>query len=182
MFKRAIELYFAISKWADMVAAALTVAIIAAFSAAVSIQVFMRYVMNTGLPWPEEFARFALVWLTFIAGSCALRRGYHIGIDYFVEKLPSVRLKALLKLLVVISVMTLLAVIVVYGFDLAQRAARRTTPGMGISQGWYHTGVVIGGAFMMIQAIEQGLRAIQAILNPVKHASGASPTVASEER
>ncbi|TVQ29713.1 MAG: TRAP transporter small permease [Geminicoccaceae bacterium] len=174
--------YYALSRWADMVAATMTFVIVVAFTIAVSTQVFMRYVMNQGLPWPEEFARFALVWLTFIAGSCALRRGYHIGIDYFVEKLPWVRVKALFKLAVVASIILLLWVIIDYGTDLAQRASRRTTPGMGISQGWFHTGVVLGAYFMLIQAIELGLRAIQALVDPVRHAADAAPAVAAEER
>ncbi len=165
-----------------MAAATMTVAIVLAFTAAVSTQVFMRYVMNQGLPWPEEFARFALVWLTFIAGSCALRRGYHIGIDYFVEKLPWVRLKAIIKLVVVASIILLLVIIIDFGTDLAQRAARRTTPGMGISQGWFHTGVVLGAYLMLIQAIEQGLRGLQALIDPVGHAADAAPTVTSDER
>ena len=174
--------YYIFSRWADMAAATATVAIVFAFTVAVSTQVFMRYVMNQGLPWPEEFARFALVWLTFIAGSCALRRGDHVGIDSFVEKLPWVRLKAILKHVVVASLLLLIVIIIHFGTDLAQRAARRTTPGMGISQGWFHTGVVIGGYFMLIQTIELGLRAIQALVDPEHHAEDAAPAVTADER
>lgn len=166
MFRKSLEAYFWFSRMADRAAAAATVILVTLFTLVVLLQVFMRYVMSSALPWPEEFARYALVWVTFIAGSCALRRGYHVGIDFFVELLPSYRLRALIKLVTVLVLVLLFAVMIYFAVELAERASRRTTPGMRVSQAWFHTGVVIGSVFMLVQAVEHGLRALLALIDP----------------
>ena len=37
------------------------------------IQVFMRYVMNNALPWPDEAARFLMLWMTGLTTKLANR-------------------------------------------------------------------------------------------------------------
>lgn len=49
--------------------------------------VIFRYVINRPLGWPEEVARMALVWMTFLGSYLAFRRGAHIHVDVFVSKL-----------------------------------------------------------------------------------------------
>ena len=46
-----------IGRWISIVAIALMVL-------AILIQVFFRYVLNAALPWPDEAARFMMLWLT----------------------------------------------------------------------------------------------------------------------
>lgn len=166
MLRRLVEGYGVIGDWSDRVAVWITVTLVTSFTLVVLLQVFMRYVMRGALPWPEEFARFALVWMTFIASSCALRRGFHVGIDYFVGKIPSFRLRAFLKLTAVAALVFVLCVMMWFSWEIAQRAARRTTPGLGISYFWFHAGFLLGCAFMLLQAIEHGLRALHAFLVP----------------
>ena len=41
---------------------------------AILIQVFFRYILNNALPWPDEAARFMMLWMTGLIAASAYRR------------------------------------------------------------------------------------------------------------
>lgn len=53
----------------------------------IMIQVIWRYVLSNPLPWPEEAARFLMLWTTVVAPT-ALRRGGFVAIDMLPRLLP----------------------------------------------------------------------------------------------
>ena len=55
---------------------------------AILIQVFFRYILNNALPWPDEAARFMMLWMTGLIAASAYRRGGFVAID-MVENLMS---------------------------------------------------------------------------------------------
>jgi C4-dicarboxylate transporter DctQ subunit len=52
------------------------------------VQVIARYILKVSLPWTEEFARFAFIWLIFLANAMAERQKEHFRVSYFVEQAP----------------------------------------------------------------------------------------------
>lgn len=54
------------------------------------VQVFMRYVLNNALPWPEEAARFMMLWMTGLIAPSAYRRGGFVAIDMIQGFLPRI--------------------------------------------------------------------------------------------
>lgn len=52
------------------------------------VQVIARYILEVSLPWTEEFARFAFLWLIFLANAMAERQKEHFRVTYFVEQAP----------------------------------------------------------------------------------------------
>jgi TRAP-type transport system small permease protein len=79
-------------------------------------QVFFRYVLNNALPWPDELARFCMLWMTGLMAPLALRQGGFIAIDMFQRMLPSVVARTL-QLLLWLVAMTVLVVAVRIGWD-----------------------------------------------------------------
>jgi len=74
---------------------------------AILIQVFFRYALNNALPWPDEAARFLMLWMTGLVAPTAFRRGGFVAIDMVVRMLPQ-RVGAILSLfLLFISAMVL---------------------------------------------------------------------------
>jgi TRAP-type C4-dicarboxylate transport system permease small subunit len=71
----------AIGRQAGMVCMMIMVGIILA-------QVFYRYVLGNALAWPEELARFLMLWATGLMAPTAYRRGAFVGIDMLVSHLP----------------------------------------------------------------------------------------------
>jgi TRAP-type C4-dicarboxylate transport system permease small subunit len=51
-------------------------------------QVMFRYVLKISVPWTEEAARFALIFVTFWGAAIALREKEHITITTFFEIIP----------------------------------------------------------------------------------------------
>jgi TRAP-type C4-dicarboxylate transport system permease small subunit len=74
--------------WLDAVMGWLLVVLMATVAVVVFLQVFYRYVLNNPLPWPEETARMAVVWLSFVGAYKAMRKSSHIGFNLLVAKLP----------------------------------------------------------------------------------------------
>ena len=54
------------------------------------LQVVMRYVFNNALSWPEEAARFCMLWMTGLMAPTAFRRGGFVAIDMLLIALPRV--------------------------------------------------------------------------------------------
>lgn len=77
-------------------------------------QVFFRYVLNNALPWPDEAARFCMLWMTGLMAPAAYRMGGFVSIDMALRKLP--RIPTIIATLVLLAIaLTVLLV----GFELS---------------------------------------------------------------
>ena len=65
----------------------IAVVAITAMVASILIQVFFRYVIGNALPWPDEFARFCMLWMTGLMAPIAYRNGGFVAIDMLPEML-----------------------------------------------------------------------------------------------
>ena len=76
--------------------------------AAILIQVVARYLFNNALPWPDEAARFCMLWMTGLMAPTAFRRGSFVALDMISDVIPK-RAAALLGLvLLLISILILI--------------------------------------------------------------------------
>lgn len=90
---------------------------IVAMSLAVPYGVFMRYVLNSAVPWPEPMSVLMMVVFTFIGAAACYRAGVHIAVALLTDRLPAgpARLAGLL----VDTIMAALCLfILVYGTEL----------------------------------------------------------------
>ncbi|MFP7571855.1 TRAP transporter small permease [Marivita sp. S2033] len=88
---------------------------IALMVAAILMQVFFRYVLNNAQPWPEEAARFMMLWMTGLMAPSAYRRGGFVAIDMAVDALPR-RVGEILSLILLV----LALLVMVMGIQLGQ--------------------------------------------------------------
>ena len=72
------------------------------------IQVFFRYVLNNALPWPDEVARFLMLWMTGFIAPSAYRWGGFVSIDMLERFLPKILSNILVFLILIISLTVLL--------------------------------------------------------------------------
>ena len=49
------------------------------------------HLVNKDLAWVTELGELLMVWVTFLGGACAARRGAHMTITEFIDKLPPQR-------------------------------------------------------------------------------------------
>ena len=91
------------------------------------INVFMRYILNSGLRWGEEVAKLFMVWFTFIAMAIGVKQGLHISLHLLPKKLPDSLDKILLFLKNIITFL-IASVFFVYGIKLVQFTSRSIMP------------------------------------------------------
>ena len=73
------------------------------------LQVFCRYVLDNALAWPDEAARFCMLWMAGLMAPTAYRRGGFVAIDTIPALMPR-RLAEVLSL----ALLTLSLVVLVY--------------------------------------------------------------------
>ena len=71
------------------------------------IQVFFRYVLNNALPWPDEVARFLMLWMTGLIAPSAYRWGGFVSIDLLERFLPKLLSTLLTLFLLILSLFVL---------------------------------------------------------------------------
>ena len=72
------------------------------------IQVFFRYVLNNALPWPDEVARFLMLWMTGLIAPSAYRWGGFVSIDMLERFLPKIISTLLTLFLLIVSLFVLI--------------------------------------------------------------------------
>ena len=71
------------------------------------VQVFFRYVLNNALPWPDEVARFLMLWMTGLIAPSAYRWGGFVSIDLLERFLPKLITTLLTLFLLIVSLFVL---------------------------------------------------------------------------
>jgi len=71
-------------------------------------QVFFRYVLNNALAWPDEAARFLMLWMAALMAPSAMRWGGFVSIDMVPQALPRVAGLVLTLVLLILSLLVLI--------------------------------------------------------------------------
>lgn len=119
----------------------------------VAVEVFLRYVVGTSLFFSEELARFLFVWVSFLAASLAVRSGVHVGLEFFVERLPR-PVRRRLAILVQGPVLAFLAMIVITGIAMVVDSAGERSATLGVHMSWARAAVPLGGVLMFLQVLD----------------------------
>lgn len=118
-------------------------------------QVFTRKVLNDPSTWTEELAVFMLIWVSLLGAAVALNRGAHLGIDYFVGKLPP-RTRVATEVLVFFCVAAFsLLVMVIGGIDLVISTLElgQESPALRVKVGYVYLAIPISGFFLTLYAV-----------------------------
>lgn len=149
---------------------------VAAMVLAILIQVFYRYILNNALPWPDEAARFAMLWMTGLMAPTAFRRGGFVAIDMVVRMLPA-RVGALLSLFLLFVMLLVLVISVQIGWsEVTGFGGRFATASLyvpmdlgftewfRVPRSWMMASLLVGIIMMISANIELILRAVIALL------------------
>ncbi len=152
-----------------MLALALMVAVILA-------QIFYRYVLNAALPWPDEAARFMMLWMTGLIAPMAYRRGGFVAIDMVERALP-VRVAAVLTLtLMSLSLMVLVYAVQIGWSEVTGFGGRFATASLyvptslgfdewlRVPRSWMMASLLVGLGLMIIVSLELILRQIVTLI------------------
>lgn len=118
--------------------------------AAVVLLVFLAAVarsLGSPLIWSVDLAQLLFVWLCFIGANKALRLRAHVGVDFFVRRLPATP-RRLLELLLGLLTLAFLLAMAWTGARLTLLNLERVYGDSGISYAWV-TGAVPFGCLLL---------------------------------
>jgi len=148
------------------------IAAVAAMVVAILIQVFFRYVLNNALPWPDEAARFCMLWMTGLMAPTAFRRGGFVAIDTLLVLMPK-RVGALLSLfLLCLSLLVMIVAVDIGWSEVTGFAGKFATASLyvptdlsfeswfRVPRSWMMWSLVVGLIMLISVNIELILRSI----------------------
>ena len=123
-------------------------------------QVFYRYVLRNPIPWSSEVARYLFIAIVFFGLSSAYRKGEHIGFTVILNYV-SQKMSAMILIFIDLSVLLLMTVLLLYGYEAVELASRQISPGIGIRMSVPYALVPIGSSLVIIQSISILLKKAQ---------------------
>lgn len=117
----------------------------------VLVTVFFRYVLNMGIGWSDELARYLNIWVALFGASIAFKYGDHVGIEFFRNFLPDKALR-IFKFLMRFLILVFLCISEYY-FYFYFIKSRALTPAMQIPYRWIQLSLFVGFAVMIIHLL-----------------------------
>lgn len=118
------------------------------------IQVFYRYGLNKSLSWSEEAQIFGHIWIVFLGIPVAYRRGAHMYIETYCDKLPA-KARSVFNLIVELLWAAFAVSLVVLGWMVARVAHLQESPGLEVPMSYPYSGMVLGGVYLLIVALRR---------------------------
>ena len=146
---------------------------IAFMVAAILIQVVARYLFNNALPWPDEAARFCMLWMTGLMAPTAFRRGGFVALDMISGLFPTRGAALLNLLLLTISIVILIFAVQIGYKEVTGFGGKFATASLYLPafEGWFRVprswmmlSVLVGVVLLLLVNIELILRSIVTFL------------------
>jgi TRAP-type C4-dicarboxylate transport system permease small subunit len=116
-------------------------------------QIIMRFVIEAPAEWTEVLIRFSLIWMVFMGIPMAFRQGAMVSVDVLYRWSPP-PVKRVLDFVVSGAALALIAVIIWWGWDYANRGKVQTVIGLeDVSMFWAYLAMPVGGVFSVISII-----------------------------
>jgi len=116
-------------------------------------QIVTRFVLEQPAEWSEILIRLSLIWMVFMGIPMAFRQGAMVSVDVLYRWSPP-RIRRALDWLVCIAALTLIAVIIWWGWDYSLRGRVQSMAGLeSLSMFWGYVAMPVGGMFAMIGII-----------------------------
>lgn len=136
----------------DRLIRGIVIAAIGGMLAIICLQIFCRFVLNDALSWPEEAARFLMVWSHFLAAVYALADKQHIGLFFVVDRLPP-RVATVIRMVMNLAILGFLAVMVVGGWQEAHTLVSMKTGALRISRAIPYMIIPVSGVLFILVTI-----------------------------
>jgi tripartite ATP-independent transporter DctM subunit len=135
--------------WLDIVFEVAAAILMGLLVATVLISTVSRYVFNASVIWSEEIPILLQVWLTFIGGVIALRRGAHVSVDTFVRMAPRTW-HGVIRSVVDWLTLGLLGFLVWMSTVLVRARAGEVSPAVGFPMALFMLPLTIGAVCMTV--------------------------------
>ncbi|NPC56775.1 TRAP transporter small permease [Caenimonas soli] len=116
-------------------------------------QIVTRFVLEQPAEWTEILIRMSLIWMVFLGIPTAFRQGAMVSVDVLYRWSPP-KMRRVLDWVVCLAALALIAVIIWWGWDYAQRGSVQSMAGLEeVSMFWAYLAMPVGGLFCVIGII-----------------------------
>ena len=137
---------------ADVILKAIIALSMFAMLAVICLQVFFRFGLNNSLAWPEELARFTMIWSSLLAAVYVqLDRG-HLSLDFFVLRLPD-KVRLALRILMNVLIIVFMVVTVYGGIQEAHMLMDLKTGALRISRAVPYLAIPISSILFVLATL-----------------------------
>jgi tripartite ATP-independent transporter DctM subunit len=161
------QLLITAGRWLDHAFEAVTASLLLVLVLAVLVGTTSRYLFNSSVVWSEEIPVLLQVWLTFIGGTIALRRGDHVSVDVVFRQLP-VAWTAPVRACVEVATIGLLCVLFWTSATLVKARIGEVSAALGFPMSLFMVPLTLGSGLMVITLVRRilalNLRLIAAAL------------------
>jgi len=115
-------------------------------------QVVARFATSTPSIWTEALIRTALIWMGFLGLAVALRAGALVSIDV-AHRYSSGALRRGLEAAALAASLSMLGIMVWFGWIMAERVQFQEMAGLEVSMSWGYAAIPVGAAFAVLGAL-----------------------------
>jgi len=142
--------FLTFERWTTFIAMLAACAMLALSASLGMFQILMRFVLEQPAEWTEVLIRFSLIWMVFLAIPAAFRQGAMVSVDVLYRWSPP-NIRRVLDWVVSGAALTLMGVIIWWGWDYANRGKVQTMIGLeDVSMFWAYIAMPVGGVFCVI--------------------------------
>lgn len=123
-------------------------------------QVIMRYFFHNATSWSDEVATTSFVWSVMLAIPIGIRRHEHVAVEYFINLLPAIGVRAM-HILIDVATAATMAIIGYFAVNLLESANRQLLSGISLAAGidvpmsWVYIAVPIGSVVTILFCLER---------------------------
>lgn len=130
----------------------ITILFLSTLTVLVPIEVFLRYLFGKSLYITEEFTRYLMVWVVFLASSLALREDSHISIGILVNRFRG-RTRSWLNLIAQALLIFFLIFLIIEGFIALRFQMDQIIPSLGLPIFWFYLAIPVGSFLMILNLL-----------------------------
>jgi TRAP-type C4-dicarboxylate transport system permease small subunit len=134
----------------EMVMVALTVSMVSL----VSYQVFERYVLHYTPPWSEELSVYLMIWFGMLGIAAGVRRGTHMSLHYFADKMPK-PVQSVLEVLTYVMILVYVSVLLWQGIVLVRLTMPQMSAAMDLRIGYVYLSLPVSASLIIIYVFEK---------------------------
>jgi TRAP-type C4-dicarboxylate transport system permease small subunit len=139
--------------WSTTLATLLACAMLAIASSLGLWQIITRFIIEKPAEWTEVLIRFSLIWMVFLGIPLAFRLGSMVSVDVL-YRLSGQRMRRVLDSFVAVAALVLIFVIIVVGWQYAQRGQVQSVIGLeNVSMFWAYLALPVGGVFSALAVV-----------------------------
>ena len=130
----------------------LTILFLSVLTILVPVEVFLRYLFGKSLYITEEFTRYLMVWVVFLASSLAIREDSHISIGILVNRFSG-RTRSWLNLIAQVLLLIFLVFLIIEGIIALRFQMDQIIPSLGLPIFWFYLAIPVGSFLMILNLL-----------------------------